>query len=442
MLRHKKNIANIITFSRIIAVAFLLWAMPYKTTFTQTWIIVIYTITCLTDILDGWAARKYKISSDLGKIIDPLADKLLILLFLPLLSIKAITALPVAIILGREFAIMGLRVFAAKQNTIIAASVSGKFKTALTLPVLGILIARIPANPSDVPLLLKPLEKLILWVQNFPEICFTLLIWTMVSVTVWSFLDYLWKFLMAKSSKLKPKQAKKYLVVIPNLITLLNLSCGIFAILHALLQNLSTSCLLILLGCIFDACDGMVARKLNVDSKLGKQLDTSTDLLTFGFAPAVLLYNSLTTNETSTLFVIFALILSMLYATAIAYRLRRFSSQESSPFFKGLPAPGGAGIIVFLCLSVISNNSILFLLVLLLTMILTVSTFQYPHNCVSYTKLGFPIIQKISLFFWLVHIIILIINPAAIKIPIAEINLFFMSIYAASPIWPQSKQSV
>ena len=59
---------------------------PYLTNFTQIVVILFYTVICLTDFLDGWVARRLKIESELGKILDPLADKILVLLFLPLLE--------------------------------------------------------------------------------------------------------------------------------------------------------------------------------------------------------------------------------------------------------------------------------------------------------------------------------------------------------------------
>ena len=141
----KSDLANMITFSRIVGVVFIFWLMPFMTEEMQLLTIVLYTVVSLTDFLDGWIARRFNIVSELGKVLDPLADKLLVLVFLPLLP-NAISAFPVFIVLAREFAIMGLRVFAAKYGDIIAANFSGKLKTGITLPVCGILFMRLSSD--------------------------------------------------------------------------------------------------------------------------------------------------------------------------------------------------------------------------------------------------------------------------------------------------------
>ena len=129
----KRDLPNVLTCSRIIGVACLFWFIPFQNERVQLWTIFIYIVISFTDQLDGWLARKFNMVSDLGKILDPLADKILILLFLPLLSMNVITSFPVFIILAREFSMMGLRVIAAKQNLIIPASPAGKLKTVFTL---------------------------------------------------------------------------------------------------------------------------------------------------------------------------------------------------------------------------------------------------------------------------------------------------------------------
>ena len=77
---------------RIFGVGIIFWMTPYTTNVTQITVILLYTVICLTDFLDGWIARRLKIESELGKILDPLADKILVLLFLPLLEMQVITS--------------------------------------------------------------------------------------------------------------------------------------------------------------------------------------------------------------------------------------------------------------------------------------------------------------------------------------------------------------
>ena len=77
---------------------------------------------------------------------------------------------------------------------------------------------------------------------------------------------------------------------IPNLITLANLSCGLFAIIFAFQGYLATASLCIFLGAFFDFFDGLIARFLNANTELGKQLDSMADMVTFGVAPGFILH--------------------------------------------------------------------------------------------------------------------------------------------------------
>ena len=84
---------------------------------------------------------------------------------------------------------------------------------------------------------------------------------------------------------------------IPNFITILNLICGISSIIALLKYELIYSGILIFAGAIFDLADGLLARALNVTSEIGKQLDSFADMVTFGIAPGVLMYQ-LIDNQT------------------------------------------------------------------------------------------------------------------------------------------------
>jgi CDP-diacylglycerol--serine O-phosphatidyltransferase len=78
---------------------------------------------------------------------------------------------------------------------------------------------------------------------------------------------------------------------IPNIITLANLTCGLFAIIFAFQGNLTTASLCIFLGAFFDFLDGLTARLLKVNGELGKQLDSMADMVTFGVAPGFILFH-------------------------------------------------------------------------------------------------------------------------------------------------------
>lgn len=89
-----------------------------------------FVLASITDLLDGFYARRYNTVTSIGKLLDPLADKLLIsVTLIILIELNRISALIVALIIAREIAITGLRGLAVSRGKVIAASRSGKYKT-------------------------------------------------------------------------------------------------------------------------------------------------------------------------------------------------------------------------------------------------------------------------------------------------------------------------
>ncbi|GAB6136964.1 CDP-diacylglycerol--glycerol-3-phosphate 3-phosphatidyltransferase [Halanaerobaculum tunisiense] len=126
------NLPNKITLFRIVLIpvymVFLLhdFGLPYS----QYFALGVFVIAAATDGLDGYLARKRDLITNFGKFMDPLADKLLISAALvAFVDLGVISAWPVVIIIGREFAVTGLRVLAASEGIVIAASNLGKYKT-------------------------------------------------------------------------------------------------------------------------------------------------------------------------------------------------------------------------------------------------------------------------------------------------------------------------
>ncbi len=130
---------------------------------------------------------------------------------------------------------------------------------------------------------------------------------------------------------------KKFKCCIPNIITFINLSLGVIAILLAVngdssSTNLIYSCLLIMIAAVTDRLDGKVARFFKVTSDFGKELDSLSDLVSFGVAPVVVAW------EISLIhFGILGYILSLLFALCGAYRLARFNISNLENIFMGLP---------------------------------------------------------------------------------------------------------
>lgn len=113
----------------------------------------IFIVAASTDGLDGYIARSRKQITKLGKLLDPLADKLLVTAALiSLVELDKIPAWIVILIIGREFAITGLRTIAMGEGVVIAASKLGKFKTVSQIvAIVAILINDYPFNLINVP---------------------------------------------------------------------------------------------------------------------------------------------------------------------------------------------------------------------------------------------------------------------------------------------------
>ncbi len=121
---------------------------------------------------------------------------------------------------------------------------------------------------------------------------------------------------------------------LPNFITLCNAVCGILAI---LLGNPILGAYLVLAAMILDTVDGAAARMLNVKSELGKQLDSMSDLISFGVAPAYLYYTLFSDTE--------ALLACIFFILSGLFRLAKFNTLEYAEDFNGLPIPAAAGIL-------------------------------------------------------------------------------------------------
>ena len=132
------NLPNQLTMGRIIAVPFFI-VLYMKGLFWPA--LVIFILASLTDMLDGQIARKYNLVTNFGKIMDPLADKILVYsAFCLMVGDGLIPAWVLIIILAREFLIAGMRTVAASEGMVIAADMSGKSKTVLQMTAVPLLI--------------------------------------------------------------------------------------------------------------------------------------------------------------------------------------------------------------------------------------------------------------------------------------------------------------
>jgi CDP-diacylglycerol---glycerol-3-phosphate 3-phosphatidyltransferase len=133
------NLPNSITLSRLLGLPVVVYCL-YSSSLTVRWIgFGVFVIAALTDWLDGYLARKLDLVTDLGKFLDPLVDKLLILIPLSILiDLHLVPAVGVCLILARELTIAGWRV---GQAQISGANIWGKLKTTLQIISIAMIIA-------------------------------------------------------------------------------------------------------------------------------------------------------------------------------------------------------------------------------------------------------------------------------------------------------------
>ena len=164
---------------------------------------------------------------------------------------------------------------------------------------------------------------------------------------------------------------------IPNFVTLLNLFCGSIAVVFAVHNNFVASAIFVFLGIFFDFFDGLLARKLNVQSELGVQLDSLADMVTSGLVPGIVMYKLISISidapevvfkqgwnsdfHFSTLHIEPLALVGLFITLASAYRLAKFNiDEDQQSYFKGLPTPANTLLIISLPLIVEFQNSAIF----------------------------------------------------------------------------------
>jgi CDP-diacylglycerol--glycerol-3-phosphate 3-phosphatidyltransferase len=136
------NLPNLITLLRILAVPVVVVALLGETPHSDALAAVVFALAALSDGLDGYIARSRDSITDFGKLMDPLADKLLIVAALvTLVSLGRLPAWMAMVIIAREFAVTVLRAIAAEGGVVISASWMGKVKTVLQIgAVFGLIL--------------------------------------------------------------------------------------------------------------------------------------------------------------------------------------------------------------------------------------------------------------------------------------------------------------
>ena len=140
-----KNLPNLLTFLRILMIPVVLVFLERGGPRDCIYAAVVYGLAALTDLLDGWLARRRGLVSVLGKFLDPLADKLIVAAVLVwLVSMGRMPAWAVVLLLSREITITALRSIASSEGLVISAGSGGKLKTALQMVGIICLIVGYP----------------------------------------------------------------------------------------------------------------------------------------------------------------------------------------------------------------------------------------------------------------------------------------------------------
>lgn len=164
-------------------------------------------------------------------------------------------------------------------------------------------------------------------------------------------------------------------IFIPNIVTLSNLLLGLISLLYTMNEQYAVAAVAILLAMLMDGMDGKIARKLDAASDFGKQLDSLCDLVSFGVAPSLLIYNS-SLRESG----LIALIVVLLFPLCGAVRLAKFNVSEAKDYFIGIPITLAGALLAFIVLiSLKLSLPIMFLsLLIFLLSYLMVSNLKIP----------------------------------------------------------------
>lgn len=210
---------------------------------------------------------------------------------------------------------------------------------------------------------------------------------------------------------------------LPNMLTISNLFLGVVAIILAFKgdQYVDIAAITVIVGMLMDGLDGRVARMLNAQSEFGKELDSLSDVITFGIAPAFIMYVVVLQDLP-----LVGVLITAVFPICGALRLARFNVQAGVPgYFIGLPITAAGGVLATLALYHQVFNNVMLAIAMLLLSFLMVSKIKYPN----FKKVGIP-----KAAYWITPIIVAIVVFVAIKFPqqfpkIVFLPLAFYALY-------------
>lgn len=184
------NLPNKLSVSRIILTFIFMFFLFSSGLLAKYMAFIVFTLAALTDFYDGRIARKMNIVTDFGKLIDPIADKILVLAaFLAFVEMKIIPAWTVVLIIARELIITSLRLLAISKKTYLAAAIGGKHKTLFQIIVIFIILIFLIVKETAV-------KFFTFWnsgVEYWARWGILILMLITVTLTLVSGVTYLWK---------------------------------------------------------------------------------------------------------------------------------------------------------------------------------------------------------------------------------------------------------
>jgi len=226
---------------------------------------------------------------------------------------------------------------------------------------------------------------------------------------------------------------------IPSLFTILNAFCGFISVINSANGEYNQAVLFILYAAVFDVLDGMVARILNSSSDFGVELDSLSDIVSFGFAPAFLLYSFFFKDYNA-----YGIFVSSLVLAFSAIRLARFNitlTGYSKDVFYGIPTPMSA---LILCSYVMffhdkffstEISRILMFGITIATSLMMVSKFRFPAMP-SFTRKGF----KANPFYFIALLFGIIIIIATKGVAIFPLSILYVLFGIVNTFIPQKKK--
>jgi len=192
--------------------------------------------------------------------------------------------------------------------------------------------------------------------------------------------------------------------VLPNLFTIGNLFLGVISLILAFEGQVEYAAIMVLIGMMFDGLDGRVARMLNSQSEFGKELDSLSDVISFGVAPAFIMYVAILHDYGPAGWFVTAL-----FPISGALRLARFNVKPGIPgYFVGLPITAAGGVLATIALYYEIFHAFFLLATMIFLSYLMVSSIKYPN----FKKVGLP-----KSIYWMAPIILVTVIILAIYFP-------------------------